>query len=469
MVFLVIMPKLGFNMSQGKLVKWYKQEGDAVKKGDALFSIETDKTNIDIEATMDGYVRKLLIKQGDIVAVTLPIAVLADKDESIVEILADAYAQLGVKASETDVESGSVAELKTDMQLVGMAIAAEESTKGRLMASPRARKKARELGIDLSQADIEASGFEGGICEKDVLTYSQKRDEIKASPIAKKKAALEGLDLASVVGTGVAGKIMRRDLEASFSIAATSVAEKTISEATASGENIITEIIPYSGVRRIIGERLSESMQSAPHVYFTRNINMEKLLEFRKQFNENLAVSTTVTDYIAKAVIMALQKYPDLNVSLVGDRIIKYGSINLGIAVAAPTGLIVPVIKNCQKLSIPAISNSASALIDKARNGKLTPDEYTGGTFTISNLGMFGIDQFTAVINPPESGILAISTTKDEAIVVKRTDGTKGIEIKPMMNITLSVDHRVVDGMLAVQVVSEIKVLLENPIRLIMQ
>ena len=177
---------------------------------------------------------------------------------------------------------------------------------------------------------------------------------------------------------------------------------------------------------------------------------------------------TSVTDYIAKAVVNALQKYPDVNSALNGQKIVKYKTVNLGIAVAAPTGLIVPVIKNAEKMDVIEISKISGKLIEKARNGKLTPDEYTGGTFTISNLGMFGIESFTAIINPPEAAILAVSAAKDEAVVEVNEQGNKEMVIRPIMNITLSADHRIIDGMLAAQFVGEIKKLLENPLSILL-
>ncbi|HAF60598.1 MAG TPA: dihydrolipoamide acetyltransferase family protein [Bacillota bacterium] len=462
MAELIIMPKLGFNMNEGKLVKWYKSEGDAVKKGEPLFSVETDKTNIDIEATCDGYVRKLFIDEGDKLAVTLPIAIVAGKEENIDALIADAYAQLGKEAPAE--EPAAVAKESTAEKAAVVTVATAEKGPGRHIATPRARRVAEEMGIDLASADIVGTGFEGGICEKDVLQYAASAPKVRATPLAKKMAESAGVDISSVAGTGVAGKVMKKDVEGALA-SPEAAAGTTVGELTQDGKEIL-EKVPYAGVRRIIGERLSSSMFSAPHVFFTQKVNLEKLLELRKQVNESQDKKTSVTDYIAKAVILTLQKYPDINASLVGDTIEKYKSVNLGIAVAAPSGLIVPVIKNSQNMSVVEISEAASDLIEKAREGKLTPDEYSGGTFTISNLGMFGIYQFTAIINPPESGILAVSAAKDEPVVVTNEKGEKEIAIKPMMNITLSVDHRVIDGLLAAQAVAEIKALLEQPVRL---
>jgi pyruvate dehydrogenase E2 component (dihydrolipoamide acetyltransferase) len=271
------------------------------------------------------------------------------------------------------------------------------------------------------------------------------------------------VNLDEIQGSGAHGKIMKRDLVQADNTSSQSTGDT--GQATADGKEVL-DILPYSGVRKIIGERLAKSKFTAPHLYFTQKVDLEKLLELRKQINESQEKKTSVTDYIARAVIKCLQKYPDMNASLENDKIIRYRSVNLGIAVAAPGGLIVPVIKDANHKTVVQLSTEAGILFDKARNGKLSPGEYTGGTFTVSNLGMFGIENFTAIINPPEVGILAVSATKDEAVVVQGTDGKKTIEIKPMMNITLTVDHRVIDGLLAAQFVTDVKRLLENPIQL---
>lgn len=344
----------------------------------------------------------------------------------------------------------------------------------RLKITPRARKAAKENGLDPESLVITGTGYDGGICEKDVLEYITSR-RIRVSPVARNMAESQNLSLEEIHGSGIHGKIVRRDVEALVASKAEPVSsvltEKKETDvdghrAAADGKEIL-EIVPYSGVRKIIGERLAQSKFTAPHLYFTQKVNLEKLLDFRKQINEAQDKKTSVTDYIARAVIKCLKKYPDMNESLIGDQIIKYKSINLGIAVAAPSGLIVPVIKNANEKTILEISRDASVLFEKARSGRLTPDEYSGGTFTISNLGMFGIENFTAIINPPEVGILAVSATKDEPFVVQDENGNKSVEIKPMMNITLTVDHRVIDGLLAAQFVTDVKRLLENPIELL--
>ncbi len=468
MAEVIIMPKLGFNMNEGKLVQWYKNEGDEIAKGEPLFSIETDKTNMDIEATSDGVVKKLLIEEGDQIPVTLPIAVVGAADEDVSAVVADAKAQL---------ESGGAAPAEEKEEAPAAAPAEEKKPAavpkaegGRLKITPRARRVAAENDLSIEDLAITGTGWQGGICEQDILDYLES-NKIKATPVAAAMAKAEGIDLADITGTGVNGKIMKEDVEKAVAAAAKKAeaadeAAADEAEFTADGKEIL-EKVPYAGVRKVIGDRLSESKFTAPHLYFTQKVNMEDVIALRKKVNAAQDKKTSVTDFIARATVIALQKYPEMNSSLVGDTIIKYKSVNLGIAVASPTGLIVPNIKDSQNLSVVELSKASTPLFEKAREGKLAIDEYSGGTFTISNLGMFGIENFTAIINPPEVGILSISSTKDEPFVVTKEDGSKEIQIKPMMNIQLTVDHRIIDGLLAAQFVTEIKKLLENPISLL--
>lgn len=472
MAEIIIMPKLGFNMNEGKLVQWYKSEGEEITKGEPLFSVETDKTNMDIEATSDGVVKKLLIEEGDQIPVTLPIAVIGSADEDVSAAVADAKAQLaagGADVSGAD-EAPEAAEKAEAPAEAKTPAAAPKTADGLIKITPRARRVAAENDLAVEDLAIEGTGWQGGICEKDILEYLAS-NKVKATPVAAAMAKAEGIDLADIRGTGVNGKVMKEDVEKVIAAAKKAVAaaedqaHASAGEITPDGKEI-GEKIPYAGVRKVIGDRLAESKFTAPHLYFTQKVNMEDVLALRKKVNEVQEKKTSVTDFIAKAVIMTLKKYPEMNSSLVGETIERYKSINLGIAVASPTGLIVPNIKNSQDMSVVEISKASTPLFDKARAGKLAVDEYAGGTFTISNLGMFGIENFTAIINPPEVGILSISSTKDEPFVVTKEDGTKEIQIKPMMNIQLTVDHRIIDGLLAAQFVTNVKNLLENPISL---
>lgn len=461
MAEVIIMPKLGFNMSVGKLVKWYKNEGDQVTKGEQVFAVETDKTSMDIEATQDGFFRKKFIEEGDSVDVTLPIAIIAEKNENIDTLINDCLTQLGKEAPAAKDEVA-----KPEKLSVGKVAVARAQADGGIKITPRARRLAAEKGLDVTTLNITGTGYKDGICEKDII-YHLENDKVRSTPLAKKLAEVEGIEIKDVSGSGINGKVIKKDIETLLNktVGQTQI---TSNESLVNGKEVI-EIVDYAGVRKIIGDRLSQSFNTSPHIFFTQKVNLHKLVELRKEVNASQDRKISITDYIVKASVKSLQKYPDINSALEGQKIIKYKTVNVGIAVAATTGLIVPVIKNAEKMDVVEISKVSSELVDKARNGKLIPDEYTGGTFTISNLGMVGIENFTAIINPPEAAILAVSAINDEVVVEVNESGNKEMVIRPIMGITLSADHRVIDGMLAAQFVGELKRLLENPLSILLK
>ena len=461
----IIMPKAGMAMEEGTVVKWLKAEGDMVSQGEPLLEILTDKVNMEVEAQVSGTLIKILKAEGEVVPVTKTIGYIGTPGE-IVEEKTEAAPAAQPAAQIKAENKPEAAEKKPEAQAAGASERkALTSFTGKIAATPAARRTALEKQVSLDK--VKATGAYGEIKERDVLAFKG----IVVSPLARRVAEANEIDLSGIAGSGYGGKIVMQDVasklsagtEAEFGSAAGGAAE---AQFTKDGKEIL-EVIPYSGIRKVIGERLAYSKVTAPHVYFTQKVNLDKLFDLRKQVNAAQEKKTSVTDYIARAAVKTLQKYPDMNGSLVGDKIEKYKSVNIGIAVAAPGGLIVPVIKNANSKTVVQLSSEGSVLFEKARTGKLKPDEYTGGTFTISNLGMFGIENFTAIINPPEVGILAVSATKDEPFVATDEKGSKTIEIKPMMNITLTVDHRVIDGLLAAQFVTEIKRLLENPMELL--
>ena len=231
---------------------------------------------------------------------------------------------------------------------------------------------------------------------------------------------------------------------------------------------MIESVVPYAGVRKIIGDRLSESKFTAPHLYFTDSIDMTEFTAFRKMINDKSEQKVSASDLLIKAASKALQKYPKINASLVGNEIIYYKSTNVGMAVAGDNGLIVPVVKNVQDKTLAEIAVETRDLVERAKVGRLKQEEYTGGTLSISNLGMFGIDNFTAIINPPEAAILSISSIKKKPVVITDKNGNDEIAIRPMMNVQLSVDHRIIDGLLAAQYVACFKELLENPVLILL-
>ncbi|WP_042679340.1 dihydrolipoamide acetyltransferase family protein [Anaerosalibacter massiliensis] len=434
----VIMPKLGFNMDEGKLVKWHKSEGDSVSSGEVLFEIHTDKTTMEVEAVTDGIVLRLLVEEGEEMPVFTPIAIIGESGENPDEILRKYNEENGI---ETDEESGEEEIVEETENIEEVVIDTD------LKLTPRARRYVKENSLDINSIkNIEGTGFRGGITEKD----------IKVSPIAKKLAHKLGLDISTVEGTGVGGKIVKDDVQRKSNILQEDHTKR------------VKDTIPYSGVRKIIGDRLSESKFTAPHLYFSNDVDTTNLTKFRKELNENSDLKISSTDLLVYALGKALKKYPEINASLVGDVIEQYESINIGIAVAGNNGLVVPVVKNIQEKTIQDVAKETKDLISRARVGKLLSEEYNGGTFTISNLGMFGIDSFTAIINPPELAILAVSSINKKPVVKTNEDGEDVILIRPMMNIQLSVDHRIIDGLLAAEFLGYVREILENPIKILM-
>lgn len=438
MAEVIIMPKLGFNMDEGQLVKWCKKEGEAVKKGEVLFEINTDKTTMPVEATADGIVLKTMINEGDFAPVFTPIAVVGNEGEDVQAAInaagGEATADAPAAAAPAEAAAAPVAET--------VAIDTKD-----LKLTPKAKKYIKDEGIDTaSLSQVKGTGFEGGITCAD----------IKASPLAKKLADKTGVDLSTVTGTGVGGKIMKEDVA------------KAAATPADMGELKVLKSTPYKGIRKVIGDRLSQSKFTAPHLYFTDEIDTTNLDAFRKQLNDNSDVKISATDVMVLAVTKALQKYPEINSSLVDGNVVTYKSCNVGVAVAGNQGLIVPVVKNAEEKSLTAIATETKDLFARARDGKLSPAEYSGGTFSISNLGMFGIGNFTAIINPPEAAIMSISSTKKKPVVITNAEGEDEIAIRPMMNVQLTVDHRLIDGLLAAQFVEYVKELLENPLKILM-
>ena len=447
MAKVIVMPKLGYTQDTGSIAAWLKNEGDKVERGEALFDAHTDKTVVTVESSASGTLLKIALEPEVTVPVLTPVCVIGEPGEDAEAALANhktlevADAQDEGLLDDDEEEEAPAEETKTvDAADVKM--------------SRRAKKYVEENDIDInSVAEIKGTGFEGGITERD----------IKASPLAKKIAKKTGVDLATVKGTGVNGKIMKKDV-----VATGKAAPKPAAAVESKDDMIVESVVPYAGVRKIIGDRLSESKFTAPHLYFTDSIDMTEFNAFRKMLNEKSEQKIAASDLMIKAASKALEKYPKLNASLQGDQIIYYKSTNVGMAVAGDNGLIVPVVKNAQAKTLTAIASETRDLVERAKAGRLKQEEYTGGTFSISNLGMFGISNFTAIINPPEAGILSISSIRKTPVVITDEEGNDQIVIRPMMNVQLSVDHRIIDGLLASQYVEYFKELLENPIKILM-
>lgn len=420
MADVVTMPKLGFDMAEGTLVRWMVQEGEEIAKGAILAEIETDKATVEVESSFEGVVARHLVPEGEIVPVNTPIAVIAAPGEKV-----DYQAVLGESDSPTTVAEPVVK--------------AEEKSPASTEAEPTSPEETSELP--------------GGV---------------KASPVARRMAEESGLDLARIQGSGPGGRIVKKDVEtykpASSTQSAPSEAKKAPPLIEFPGaQPQESQTLPLNRLRMAIGRRMVEAKQQVPHFYITQEYDVAALLALRQNVNALLPEDekTSVNDYILKATALALREYPNLNASLDGDQVIRHGQVNIGVAVAVEGGLLTVVCRETDQKSIRRISADVRVMAARAREGKVKPDDIEGSTFSVSNLGMFDVDHFIAIINPPEAAILAIGSAR-EIPVVENGQIVPGKRMKA----TISVDHRVSDGAEAAQFMQALKKYLEEPLRL---
>jgi pyruvate dehydrogenase E2 component (dihydrolipoamide acetyltransferase) len=413
----ILMPALSPTMTEGNLAKWTKKEGDMVKPGEVIAEIETDKATMEVEAVDEGKLAKILVPAGTQgVKVNQVIAVLLGEGEK-------------------DLPAGFTAN--------------QNPPAAKAAPAPQAQ------AASASTAPMAAA-----------MPSSTHGPRIYASPLAKRMAEQAGIDLKRVTGSGPGGRIVKSDVER----AKTSGPQQTAAAAPqgidaidyANKLGIPYDLIPNSMTRKVIAKRLTESKQTVPHFYLTVDCKIDRLLDLRKQLNETIeGAKISVNDFVMKAVAIALRQVPAANASWAESGILMYKNVDVCMAVATPQGLITPILKNADAKSIQQLSVEAKALAGKARDNKLKPEEFMGGSFTVSNLGMFGIKEFSAIINPPQACILAVGAGEQRPVVV---DG--GLAIATVMSCTLSVDHRVVDGAVGAEFLSAFKKLVEEPIRL---
>lgn len=435
----ILMPQLGQSVEEAAIVTWLKKEGDAVKEGEPLFTIQTDKAEIECESTAAGVLRKILLEPDIEVPVLTVVALVGDPGEPLPDPLPG---RAGAAAASPAPQAAPAPEAAAPA--APTAPATSKPVSGEVFASPRARSKAQELGVDVNT--VAGSGPGGRILEADVeAAVGGQSSAVRATPTARRVAELESVNLAAVAGSGVHGKVMKADVVAA---AQQPKASQPVAPAPAAGRT------PLSPMRKIIAARMSESKFSAPHYYVTIEVDMSAAKQLRARGG---AFKPSFNDIVLAATVKALRMYPGVNAHWRGDSIEVAADVNLGVAVALPEGLIVPVLKQAQNLSLEGISAGCRVLIDKAKTGKLLPDDYKGNTFTVSNLGPFGVDHFTAIINQPDSAILAVGQMKDRPVVI---DG--GIFVRPIMKMTLSSDHRVIDGSVAAQFMGCLKEIIET-------
>ena len=457
----VIMPKAGSEMEEGEIVQWFKNEGDHVEEGEVLLEIVTDKVNMEVEAEATGTLLKILAQAGDVVPVVQTIAWIGEPGEKIP----------GASESGEVAPAETIIEKKVDYTPVKEV---EKVDYSGLRATPAARAYARKKGIDLSK--VKGSGPKGRIHKDDVLDY-KLNSKIKISPLAERIAKIEGINTESIVGTGPNGKIMKADIMAVLHGAPkveaapkAEVAPKAPKAPKAPNENQwgVVETVPMSPMRKVISKRMSESYFSAPTFVVNVEVDMTELLALRKKVVDAIIEETgkkaTVTDFISLAVIKSLMKHPYVNASLSGDEKEMYlhHYVNLSIAVGMDSGLVVPVIKGADKMSLKELVVASKEITTKALNGKLKPDEMADSTFTISNLGMYGVKSFVPIINQPNTAILGVSATVPKPVVYNGE-----VTVRPIMTLTLTADHRVVDGLEGAKFMKTLKEAIENPLSLL--
>jgi pyruvate dehydrogenase E2 component (dihydrolipoamide acetyltransferase) len=435
MITKVVLAKLSPTMEEGTVISWGKQEGDAVKVGDVLAEIETDKANMEMEALGAGILRKILVPAGGKAPVGALIGVIADEDEDIEPLLAEAE-----KAAEAAAEPEEAPKEAEEP---------DEEAASEPAPAPKAPAPPRRAPTAPGPAATTASSTPSG--------------RIKSSPLARAMAAKANIPMEALSGSGPGGRIIKRDVESYLSSAPAAGTAPGARPGPPPPSVAPGTEIPHSNVRRTIARRLSESKFQAPHFYVTVEIAMDDAVSLREQLIRAEGVKISFNDLVVKACARALESFPTVNASWTDDRIVTHAGVHVGVAVAIPDGLITPVVFDANQKSVIDISREIKELAGRARDRKLKPEEFTGSTFTTSNLGMFDVAEFTAIINPPESCILAIGAVRKVPVVVDDQ-----IRVGRRMSVTLSSDHRVVDGALAAQFLAEVRRLLENPVTLLL-
>jgi pyruvate dehydrogenase E2 component (dihydrolipoamide acetyltransferase) len=458
MPFEITMPQLSDTMTEGTVVKWIKKEGDKIKAGEIVAEVETDKANMEMESSEAGVLAHIVVVEGGKVPVGSPIAVLALGKENPADVkksFSGAPAAAKQSAAPTAVAAGAPA---TGAVMAPAPVATiEQAASGEIQESGTVASHSAGNGAG------NGSSRTNGDSAPQTASETHDSGRLRASPLARRIAADKGVELSALKGSGPGGRIVQSDVLA-FNPAAAAPSKASAAATVALPTRILSgqkEVIPLTKMRSAIAAQLQKSKQSIPHFYATVEIDVEDVSKLRERLNKALEaekIRISIGDIIAKAVAAALVRHPNLNATFNGSEITRYGDVNLGLAVALPDGLIVPVLRGVNQMGLKEIRLRSAELVEKARAGKLKQDERTGGTFTVSNLGTFGIREFAAIVNPPEVGILAVSAAEKRAVV--RNDQ---IVARTMLNVTLSADHRVVDGADGAEFLRTLKQHLEEP------
>lgn len=470
----VYMPALGMNQETGTLLRWLKAEGETVTKGEPLMEVATDKTDVEIEAPVSGILRNVTAKEGDEVPVGQVIALIAKPDEVI------GAAPTATPPASAPVNPSAIPSTPTSPTPAAPSSAPANGAVAPI--TPVAARMAAEHGIDISR--IQPAG--GRIQKEDVLAYLAGQSEAKtepnaessgrvlASPKARRLAAEAGLDLSSLKGSGPEGAVLAEDV---LSVERTGKIEPAKIEAVEVEDELQPEmlppkaapvtmpvgeptLVPMSRMWKVMADRLTQSWTTVPHFFLARDVDAKRFKKWHRKAQERSHIKLTFTDLMVKLVAQALRAHPRVNAAWIDRRIVANDQVHIGLAVAVEDGLLVPVIRHADRLGLEEIAKARADLVARAQAGKLSVDELQGGTFTISNLGMFGIDQFSAIINPPQAAILAVGRIADRVVAV---DGKP--KVRPMLTLNLSSDHRVVDGARAARFLDNLAAIIEEPIR----
>ncbi|MCC3145826.1 2-oxo acid dehydrogenase subunit E2 [Halanaerobium sp. Z-7514] len=427
------MPKFGETMTEGTIFNWFAKEGDSIEAGDPLFEVETDKASLEVEAEEAGVLAKIFINENESAPIGDVVAIIAAEGEDI-----DSLNFASESSEKADLEETTKKE-KADKKIEKVVRAEGEKIK----ASPAAKRLAKEKNIELSE--IQASDGRAAVIEADVRDYINKNLP-SATPTAEKKAAARGIDLNTLEGTGAGGRIRSSDLE-NYNL------QNTESD----------QEIEFRGLRKVISRRMTQSFQEVPQVTTTVKVDMKQIKAMREEIKALSEEHISYSDILILVASRMLQKYPKINSHISHDRMVVKGSINIGLAVDVADGLVVPVIKNAGKKSLEEIAKARKALVEKAREGKLSNDDLSGGTFTITNLGGFETEIFSPIVNQPEAAILGVGHISDEVVPIEGE-----ITIRPMLWLSMAYDHRAVDGAPAAEFLQKIKSALENPVSLLL-
>ena len=448
------LPALGQTMEEGTITRWFKAEGETVSQGEALYEVMTDKVNIEVEAPESGVLLKILAPADAIVPVNDPVGILGTADEDISGLLGGSSEPLPSEPLPSEPLPTASADplLFREGKKLGDG--------GVISTSPRARRCADEYGVDIALLTVGGTGIDGRIVEADVLAFYEQQQQARkkaaprVSPLAQRVATEHGVRAETLAGTGHNGKITQGDVQRAVGPAPAIAQEETLGEDT---------VVTLRGMRKMVADAVARSAATAPHVTLTIPVDMTEATRFRQQvlpaIEKSHGVRVSFTDIIAKAAARTLRDHPYLNSTLAGSEITLHKAVHLGIAVSLGTeGLIVPVVKNADSLSLGAFSHSLKALAAKAKGSTLAAEEVTGGTFSITNLGTYGVTQFNPIINPPQAAILGVCAISDTLVAVNGQPA-----VRPMMNLCLSFDHRITDGAPAAAFLAQLKETLEQP------